>query len=163
MPLVQGGAVNAKLATFMIFMPSAVTMAQVVLDSGSFADSEVQVAGSVTPGGRNVRTFANVDWRGTRDQEYGRPPARVVDRDRDRDSDDDTGPFTRQEARALREVWPTIREAANFHDINWHSVGLARAPGDREARRFMADDWESLRRAAQFDDINWRAEYRRFR
>jgi hypothetical protein len=61
----------------------------------------------------------------------------------------------------LRAVWHTIRGAESFSDINWRSVGLPRAPGDREARRFMAQDWGSLRRAENFDDINWRAEYHR--
>ncbi len=93
----------------------------------------------------------------SREEAHDRSSAQVVARD----YDEEFGPFTRQEAHALRSVWPTIREAANFYDINWRSVGLARAPGDRRARRFMADDWGSLRRAAQFDDINWRAEYRR--
>ncbi len=78
-----------------------------------------------------------------------------------RDYDEQAGPFTRDEARDLRAVWPRIREAENFQDINWRSVGLERAPGDRQARRFMAEDWGSLRRAEQFDDIDWRAEYHR--
>jgi hypothetical protein len=74
---------------------------------------------------------------------------------------DGAGPFTPDEARALRAVWSRIREAENFSDINWRSVGLKRAPGGRDARSFMAADWQSLRRADNFDDINWRAEYRR--
>ncbi len=92
---------------------------------------------------------------------FSREYPRVVERERERDYDEGAGPFTREEARQLRSVWSTIREAANFYDINWRSVGLYRAPGNREARRFMAEDWGSLRRAEQFDDINWRAEYHR--
>ena len=88
---------------------------------------------------------------------FSREDAHVVSRD----YDEDAGPFTREEARQLRSVWSTIREAENFNDINWRSLGLAHAPGDRDARRFMAQDWGSLRRAEQFDDIDWRAEYHR--
>ena len=109
---------------------------------------------------RTAAAFGDIDWRaigyegGDRSSPRGHGEARNY-------YSDQTGPFTRQEARALRRVWPTIRDAANFYDINWRSVGLARAPGDRAARDFIAEDWDSLRRAAQFDDIDWRAEYRR--
>ena len=65
------------------------------------------------------------------------------------------GPFTREEAEELEAVWPRIRQAADFEDIDWHAEGLAHAPGDRRARRFMARHWDSLRRAARFDDIDW--------
>jgi len=119
---------NAKLAIFVILIPSAAVFAQSDLSS-----------------------------RPVRDDDYGRSSAHVAARN----DYEDTGPFTREEARRLSAVWSTIRGAENFHDINWRSVGLARAPGDREARRFMAEDWSSLRRAERFDDINWRAEYHR--
>jgi hypothetical protein len=109
---------------------------------------------------RGAAEFYDIDWRAIRYEDRGRSPQRTYGDARGA-YDADAGPFTREEARALRNVWPTIREAANFYDINWRSVGLARAPGSRQARRFMADDWGSLRRAAQFDDIDWRAEYRR--
>jgi hypothetical protein len=85
-------------------------------------------------------------------------PGHATDR---KDYDSDTGPFTRDEARVMREVWPEIRGAEHFQDIDWRALGLARAPGDREARAFMAESWDSLRRAANFDDIDWRKEYRR--
>ena len=107
----------------------------------------------------SAAVFAQADSssRRVRDDDYGRSSAQVTPRnDYER-----AGPFTREEARRLSAVWSKIREAENFRDINWRSVGLPRAPGDREARRFMAQDWGSLRRAAQFDDIDWRAEYRR--
>ena len=124
---------NVNLASFMILMPAALAIGQVGLSSDPLSHQESQL---------NGRSWAHVAGR-----DYG--------------DDESIGPFTREEARQLRSVWSTIREAANFYDINWRSVGLARAPGDREARRFMADDWDSLRRAEQFDDIDWRAEYRR--
>ncbi len=154
---------NAKIATFMLLVPSAVLMGSAVLigetvwGSSSSSRQETQLTGSVAPTTRGSRDLANGEWRTVRDEDFGRPRAQVAARDYDGDS----GPFTREEARRLRDVWSTIREAENFGDINWRSVGLSRAPGDREARRFMASDWGSLRRAERFDDINWRAEYHR--
>jgi hypothetical protein len=65
------------------------------------------------------------------------------------------GPFTREESDFLAEVWPQIREAARFGDINWREYGLARAPGDVDARDTMADNWDELRQARRFDDIDW--------
>ncbi len=124
---------NVNLAPFMILMPAAIAIGQADLSSSSFSHEDSQL---------NGRSWAHVAGRDYGDEEYA-------------------GPFTREEARVLRSVWSTIREAENFNDINWRSLGLARAPGDRDARRFMAEDWDSLRRAAQFDDIDWRAEYHR--
>ena len=72
-------------------------------------------------------------------------------------ADSFSGPFSRQDARLMSSVWPTIREARDFADINWRSVGLSAAPGDLVARRFLAEHWSQLRTAAAFDDINWRA------
>ena len=109
---------------------------------------------------RGAAEFYDINWRAIGYDDGGRSSQRTYGDARGAYRGD-AGPFTREEARVLRNVWPTIREAANFYDIDWRSVGLARAPGSREARRFMADDWGSLRRAAEFDDIDWRAEYRR--
>ena len=108
---------------------------------------------------RGAAAFYDIDWRAIRYEDGDRSPRNHGGGWREPYTD--AGPFTREEARALRAVWPQIREAASFYDINWRSVGLARVPGNREARRFMAADWGSLRRAAQFDDIDWRAEYYR--
>ena len=153
---------NAKLVTFMLLVPSAVLTGSAVLIGdvvwGSSAHQEMPLTGSVTPETRGARDWANGAWHPIRDENVDRPAARGSERDY---YDRDFGPFTREEARDLRAVWHTIRDAENFYDINWHSVGLARAPGDRQARRFMAQDWGSLRRAERFDDINWRAEYHR--
>ena len=124
---------NVNLAPFMILMPAALAIGQVNLSSDPLSRQESQL---------NGRSWAHVTGR-----DYG--------------DDESVGPFTREEARQMRSVWSTIREAANFYDIDWRAMGLARAPGNREARRFMAEDWGSLRRAEQFDDIDWRAEYHR--
>jgi len=108
---------------------------------------------------RTASRFDDIDWRAIRDDE---DRAAGLDRGSPgRDYHSDTGPFTREEARQMRAVWPRIREAENFADIDWRSVGLGRAPGSRDARAFMAEQWDSLRRAARFDDIDWQAEYRR--
>ena len=151
---------NAKIATFMLLVPAAVLMGSAVLIGdvvwGSSSRQEMQLTGSVTPAAQGARDFAGAGWRAVRDENFDRPSSRAP-----RDYDGDFGPFTREEARDMRSVWSTIREAASFYDINWRSVGLARAPGDRNARRVMAQDWGSLRRAERFDDINWRAEYHR--
>jgi hypothetical protein len=55
----------------------------------------------------------------------------------------------------MSAVWPNIREAARFEDIDWRSVGLARAPGDWAAQSFVAAHWGALREAARFEDIDW--------
>lgn len=68
-----------------------------------------------------------------------------------------SGPFTPPEAEVMSAVWPKIREAEHFEDINWRAVGLVRAPGDRTAQSLMARGWGSLREAAAFEDIDWAA------
>ena len=65
------------------------------------------------------------------------------------------GPFTDSEAQLLRAVWPEIREAANFEDINWSAHGLARAPGSREVQRAMAANWDEVRQARRFEEVDW--------
>jgi hypothetical protein len=67
------------------------------------------------------------------------------------------GPFTREEADILSQVWPDIREAASFSDIDWRAYGLSRAPGSSDARRAMAANWNELRRESRFEDIDWDA------
>jgi len=66
-----------------------------------------------------------------------------------------TGPFTGYEAEALSEVWPHIRQAEDFQDINWRAHGLNRAPGSPEAQQFLATNWDELRREERFADIEW--------
>jgi hypothetical protein len=65
-------------------------------------------------------------------------------------------PFTNEEARTMSSVWPEIRKASSYDDIDWRSVGLAEAPGGREAERIMAERWGALREASSFADIDWR-------
>ena len=59
----------------------------------------------------------------------------------------------------MRDVWPQIREAASYEDINWRALGLERAPGDRTAREIMASNWGQFREAERFEDINWAAKH----
>ncbi len=65
------------------------------------------------------------------------------------------GPFTRDESQILAELWPQIREAARYDDINWRAFGLVRPPGDADARRLIAGNWDEVRREERFQDIDW--------
>lgn len=65
------------------------------------------------------------------------------------------GPFTDAEAQLLSAVWPEIREAADYEDINWSAHGLSRAPGNREVQRAMAANWDEVRRARRFEEVDW--------
>jgi hypothetical protein len=69
------------------------------------------------------------------------------------------GPFTGYEAQTLSEVWPQIREAAAWEDIDWRALGLRRAPGSPEAQQVMAANWSELRREARFSDIEWGGQF----
>jgi hypothetical protein len=71
-------------------------------------------------------------------------------------ADSSSSPFSRQDEQLMSSVWPKIREARDYDDIDWKAVGLARPPGDSSARRLMADNWSRLRDARRFDDIDWR-------
>jgi hypothetical protein len=55
----------------------------------------------------------------------------------------------------MSSVWPKIREARDFDDIDWKAVGLSRPPGNSSAQRLMADNWSRLRTESRFDDIDW--------
>jgi hypothetical protein len=65
------------------------------------------------------------------------------------------GPFTDAEAQFLSAVWPEIREAAAYEDIDWTAYGFARAPGSPNTQRLMAARWGELRTAARFEQIDW--------
>jgi hypothetical protein len=65
------------------------------------------------------------------------------------------GPLTGYEADLLSEVWPEIRVAEDFEQINWRAHGLDRAPASREAQRFLSTHWDELRREQRFSDIEW--------
>ncbi len=71
-----------------------------------------------------------------------------------------SGPFTNDEAELMSAVWPKIRDAAAFEDIDWEAVGLNRAPGSSDARRFMATHWDVVRSANEFRDIDWQGASR---
>jgi hypothetical protein len=68
---------------------------------------------------------------------------------------DFTGPLTGYEAEAMSDVWPEIRQAQNFEDINWRAHGLNGPPASREAQRFLAANWDELRREQRFENIDW--------
>jgi len=67
----------------------------------------------------------------------------------------DVGPFTRDEAAVMSRIWPEIREAAEFDDIDWNAYGLQRAPGNADAREIMAANWNEVRREQRFENIDW--------
>ena len=71
-------------------------------------------------------------------------------------ADSSSSPYSRQDEQLMSSVWPKIREAAAFDDIDWRSVGLAGAPGNSSAQRLMAENWSRLRTEPRFDDIDWR-------
>jgi hypothetical protein len=103
---------------------------------------------------RQARDFDAIDWdevTGYQSSRFGRSSGS----ERRDDVAFNASPFSRQEAEQLRQVWPSVRGAAEFDDINWQQVGLPRAPGDSEARAIMAQNWDELRREADFDDIDW--------
>lgn len=105
---------------------------------------------------RRANRFTDIDWsRHTRDGD------RRASRERGGfdwlDSDRTEGPFTDREAEMMSRVWPEIREARSFEQIDWDAVGLNGAPGDLDARRIMSDYWDNLRVAENFEDINWEA------
>src|SRR5262249_26692913 len=154
-------------------MLSAVGIALADSHSSPFSRQDEQLMSSVWPKIREARDFDDIDWKAV--GLAGAPGNSNVHRlmadnwsrlrneprfdDSDwsdvRDSgnrtsaqryDEDTGPFTRDEARQLSAVWPTIRKANSFADIDWKAVGMSRAPGDREAQAFATAHWDSLRR-----------------
>jgi hypothetical protein len=135
-----------SLATFTIL---TLTFGSVQASSSSSSASrhDAQLTSGVGSAARDGS--GNIDWGVNR----------ADDRTAAKDYDDDTGPFTKAEARELSEVWPKIRQADDFDDIDWKAVGLKSAPGDHDARAFMAGHWDSLKRAARFEDIDWRAAY----
>ena len=65
------------------------------------------------------------------------------------------GPFTDAEAQLLSAVWPEIRQADDYEDINWSAHGLVRAPGSRDAQRAMAANWDDVRQARRFEEVDW--------
>lgn len=106
---------------------------------------------------RQARRFEQIDWNRV---VRGEPRSRRSDQiDRFEEQFPgpftDVGPFTRDEAAVMSRLWPEIREAADFDDINWNAYGLQRAPGGADARRIMAAHWDEVRREARFENIDW--------
>jgi hypothetical protein len=140
---------------------STIGVAQAVSSSNPFSrQQQAQLLGSVSSKtrdrGNDVAWFRDDDRSSSGSSSGSSPGDRATAKP---DYDEETGPFTQNEARDLRSVWGKIRQAKDYEDIDWRSVGLSHAPGDRDARDFLARHWDSLRRAERFDDINWRAEY----
>jgi len=66
-----------------------------------------------------------------------------------------TSPFKGYDAGLLSDVWPDIREAESFEEIDWRAAGLERAPGSPEAQQFLAENWDKARRTERFAYIDW--------
>lgn len=117
---------------------------------------------------RRADRFSSIDWDEIADGRFdnGRRDRRANDErfGRQYPADDgyEVGPFTRQEASLISRLWPQIREAASYEDIDWRAHGV-REPGDREAQRIMSSNWGDLREADRFEDINWDATLARSR
>ena len=113
---------------------------------------------------RRAQRFEEIDWSGYYQvRDNGRRPNRSGNRSNQSERFErqfpgpfnDVGPFTRDEAVAMSQLWPEIRQAARFEDINWRAHGFARAPGNQDARRMMAANWGEIRSAGRFEDIDW--------
>ena len=107
---------------------------------------------------RRAQRFEQVDWdQYTQNAQRTSRYERSSDRFEQRFPGPFTGygPFTRDESQILAELWPQIREAARFDDINWRAFGLIRPPGDADARRVIAANWDQVRREDRFQDIDW--------
>jgi hypothetical protein len=139
-----------------------------IREAAEFDDIDWRAHGFArAPGNSDAREIMAENWNELRREE------RFADIDWDEVVDDDelttsrqyaggfgtssANPFTREEAATMGRIWPEIRVAAEFDDIDWQSVGLLGPPGDREARRIMANYWGQLRTAERFDDIDWAA------
>jgi hypothetical protein len=115
---------------------------------------------------RRAQRFEDIDWdeyyvarndgRRGRSGQYGNRAGQTDRFERQFPGPfNDVGPFTRDEAAVLSQVWPQIREAARFEDINWRAHGLARAPGNQDARRLMAANWDEIRQESRFENVDW--------
>ena len=68
-----------------------------------------------------------------------------------------SGPYTRQEAQVMSEIWESIRGAARYEDVNWSVLNMTSAPGSAEAQQNTSIHWETLRGAGIFSEIDWEA------
>lgn len=106
---------------------------------------------------RRARRFEQIDWNRIVRSEQRSSRSDQIDRFEERFPGPFTGvgPFTRDEAALMSRLWPQIREAAEFDDIDWSAYGLQRAPGGSDAREIMATHWNEVRRAPRFENIDW--------
>lgn len=106
---------------------------------------------------RRAQRFEQIDWNGVVRGERRTSRADQIDRFEQQFPGpfSDVGPFTRDEAALMSRLWPQIREAAEFDDIDWDAYGLQRAPGGADARRIMATNWTEVRRETRFEDVDW--------
>jgi hypothetical protein len=161
-----------------LFVATGVS-AQVRVYYGPFTDAEAQLLSAVWPEIREAASYEDINWpahglnRAPGSREVQRtmsanwdelrraPRTSRYERSSDRFEQQfpgpftGYGPFTRDEAQILAELWPQIRQAGRFDDINWRAHGLVRPPGDTSAREILASHWDEVRREARFQDIDW--------
>lgn len=65
-------------------------------------------------------------------------------------------PFQQSDYQALSSIFPQVRSAANWSDINWDALGGKPQLSDG-VENFIASNWGAIRPAANFGDINWNA------
>lgn len=65
-------------------------------------------------------------------------------------------PFLQSDYQTLSALFPQIRSAANWSDINWAAHGGKPQLTDG-VENFISSNWSAIRPAANFQDINWNA------
>ncbi len=64
--------------------------------------------------------------------------------------------MTDRDLQILRDVWPQVRSAANWTDINWSAIGMPQGPQlSPAADAAIKHVWPQVHVAARFDDVNW--------
>lgn len=68
-------------------------------------------------------------------------------------------PIQSQDFQAIAGLWPTIRSAARFEDINWAAHGFPNGPPvSPETQAMLSQQWGVIRNAANLSDVNWQAQ-----
>jgi hypothetical protein len=65
-------------------------------------------------------------------------------------------PFLQSDYLTLASLFPKVRSAANWNDINWSAIG-GKPQMSEGVENFIASNWGAIRPAANFSDINWNA------
>jgi hypothetical protein len=65
-------------------------------------------------------------------------------------------PFLQSDYQKLSALFPQIRSAANWNDINWDVIG-GKPQLTAGVEDFISANWRAIRPAANFQDINWNA------